>query len=526
MLDAGLREHTLRNPDRTALIHRGQICSYGELEALANRLAHVFRDAGLTRGEHIAGLLPNGFDIFAVVWAAYRCGLYFTPIPNTLSATEAGYMARDCEARLAIAHAECSALAQSVPAHAPSVARWIAIGGPISGFEAGDALLAAARDTPIDDETPGALMLYTSGTTGAPKGVCRPLLPVDYRGIPPFARDLLELFNLGGADVRYLSPAPLHHAAPLRTSLAVTAGGGTVVVMDRFDAAQALDLLEGLRITHSQWVPTMFQRMLALPEERRRAFSAPAHRVVYHGAAPCPIPLKRAMIEWWGPILLEYYAGSEGVGVTTIDSQDWLRHPGSVGKARRGAIHILDEAMNELPRGATGRIYFSGSAPFAYFGAPDKTKGRISPQGYQTLGDVGRLDADGYLYLTDRTDDMIISGGVNLYPQEIENAIAEAPGVEDCGVVGMSDARFGETPVAFVVPTPAAAGDPEALREAIRSTLNARLGRLKHPSSIHVCAQLPRSATGKLLRRNLPELLAPSPGEGAQAPDPSALNPS
>ncbi len=351
-------------------------------------------------------------------------------------------------------------------------------------------------------------MLYTSGTTGAPKGVCRPLQPVDYQGMPPFARDLLELFDLSGPEVRYLSPAPLYHAAPLRTSLAVTAGGGTVVVMDRFEAAQALDLIEHQSITHSQWVPTMFQRMLGLPEERRRRFSAPTHRVAYHGAAPCSITLKRAMIEWWGPILLEYYAGSEGVGVTTIDSEDWLRHPGSVGTARRGAIHILDDSMNELPRGETGRIYFSGAAPFAYFGAPEKTTGRTSPQGYQTLGDVGRLDADGYLYLTDRADDMIISGGVNLYPQEIENAIAESPGVVDCGVVGMPDARFGETPVAFVVLTEAAAGDPVAVLETIKTTLNERLGRLKHPTSMHVCAQLPRSATGKLLRRELPGLIA------------------
>ena len=511
MLDAGLREHARRDPGRIALIHRGASCTYSELEGLANRLAHVFRDAGLTRGEHIACLLPNGIYIFAIIWAAYRCGLYFTPIPATLSATEAGYIARNCEAQLVIAHAECAALAEAMPAQASTVKRWIGIGGStISGYDPGDLMIAGAPSTPIAVETPGALMLYTSGTTGAPKGVCRPLQPADYQGMPPFARDLLELFDLGGPDVRYLSPAPLYHAAPLRTSLAVTAGGGTVVVMDRFDAGQALDLIEEYRITHSQWVPTMFQRMMALPEERRLAFSAPSHRTAYHGAAPCSIPLKKAMIEWWGPILLEYYAGSEGVGVTTIDSEDWLRHPGSVGRPRSGAIHILDEAGNEMPAGGVGRIFFSGSTPFAYFGAADKTNGRTSPQGYQTLGDVGRLDDEGYLYLTDRADDMIISGGVNLYPQEIEDAIAETPGVADCGVVGIPDERFGETPVAFVVPTEDAAGDTAALLEAIKSTLNVRLGRLKQPSAVYVCAQMPRSATGKLLRRELPRFIRPA----------------
>ncbi len=247
--------------------------------------------------------------------------------------------------------------------------------------------------------------------------------------------------------------------------------------MDRFDAAQALTHIEHDGITHSQWVPTMFQRLLALPAAQRAAFAAPAHRVAFHGAAPCSLALKRAMIAWWGPILLEYYAGSEGVGVTLIDSLDWLAHPGSVGRARRGVVHILDDAGNELPPGQAGRIFFAGVPAFSYFGADDKTATRTSARGLQTLGDLGWADANGYLYLTDRADDMIISGGVNIYPQEIEAVLAGVAGVADCGVVGVANERFGETPVAFVVAfvvaSADAAQDTAALRQRISHALDA-----------------------------------------------------
>ncbi len=509
MLDRGLREHARRAPRRSALLHRGRSTSYGELEDQANRLAQVLRECGLVRGDHVACLLPNGPDIFAFVWAAYRCGLYITPVPTTLAPPEAAYIINNCNAKLVWAHHGCAALAATLPALAPNVAHWLSVGGSVPGYADGEASQARAASTPIIDETPGALMLYTSGTTGAPKGVCRPLLAPGYDGLPPFARDLLELFELGGDAVRYLAPAPLYHAAPLRTSLAITAGGGSVLVMDRFDAAQALTHIQQDGITHSQWVPTMFQRLLALPAAQRAAFSAPAHRVAVHGAAPCPLALKRAMIEWWGPILLEYYAGSEGVGVTLIDSLDWLAHPGSVGRARRGEVHILDDADKELAPGLTGRIFFAGVPAFGYFGADDKTATRTSAQGFQTLGDVGWADANGYLYLTDRADDMIISGGVNLYPQEIEAVLAAVPGVADCGVVGVASERFGQTPVAFVVASAQAAQDTAALRQRISQALGAALGRIKQPSAVHLVAELPRSDAGKLLRRKLAALLPP-----------------
>lgn len=518
MLNAGLRDVAAQAPERVAIVHGETRLRYAELEAAANRLARLLRDCGLQRGDHLAAVLPNGPEIFQVVWAAYRCGLYFTPVPFTLAPREAAYVIENCRARVVIAHGACAALAQALPPAGGAVERWFSLGPDIDGYTALEPLLACRPALPITDEAPGALMLYTSGTTGAPKGVCRPLLPADYTGMPPFARDLLEQFQLGAEDVRYLSPAPLYHAAPLRTSLAVTAGGGTVFVMDHFEAEAALDLIESERITHSQWVPTMFQRMLALPEVRRRAHHAPWHRVAYHGAAPCPPAVKRAMIEWWGPILLEYYAGTESVGGTTITSQEWLRKPGSVGRPSRGRIHVLDDRDEELPAGQTGRIFFSGATAFEYFGEPGKTGTRTSRQGYQTLGDIGHVDADGYLYLSDRADDMIISGGVNIYPQEIEAAIMEVPGVADCGVVGMPDERFGERAVAFVVPAAQAAGAPDRLLEAIREGSRLRLGRLKQPSAIHFCEALPRSPIGKLLRRQLPALLGRPSGDAAGAP--------
>lgn len=271
--------------------------------------------------------------------------------------------------------------------------------------------------------------------------------------------------------------------------------------MERFEAGLALDLLEREAITHSQWVPAMFQRLLALPAARRETFCAPTHRKAIHGAAPCPVALKKAMIDWWGPILLEYYSGSEGVGLTLIDSHEALAHPGSVGRARKGRLHVVDELGRELPFGQTGLVCFSGVAPFSYHKAPEKTAARTLAGGLQTFGDLGHVDAEGRLYLSDRLDDMIISGGVNVYPQEIEAVLGSVPGVEDCAVVGVADERFGERPVAFVVPRPDA--DLARLRQALELAANARLGRIKRPDAIHFIEDLPRTPTGKLMRRHL-----------------------
>ncbi|HMC16253.1 MAG TPA: AMP-binding protein [Albitalea sp.] len=506
-----LRLHATRMPSHPAVVCGDARLSYAELEALANRIANVFRGLGLQRGDHIASLLGNRPQALAVAWGAYRCGLYLTPLATTLAPSELAYLIDDCDARAVIADAALAALASASAKESMDRIHRLSLGGPITGFTPIEPLIDAAAATPHDDECAGALMVYTSGTTGAPKGVYRPLPPRDFAATPAFAADLHTLFGLGDPGVRYLSTAPLYHAAPLRFALAVTAGGGTVHVMDRFDARAALDLLQQHAITHSQWVPTMFQRLLALPREQRLAFAAPHHRVAVHGAAPCPVETKRAMIDWWGPILLEYYSGSEGVGLTLIDSAEALAHPGSVGRARKGVVHIADAAGHELPVGDTGVVYFSGVKPFAYYKAPDKTAAKTSPQGWQTFGDMGHLDSEGWLYLTDRQDDMIISGGVNVYPREIEAAIAEVKGVWECAVVGVPDERFGERPVAFVVADRDAAHDRGALLERVRAHARERLGRLKQPEQIHLIATLPRNATGKVLRRQLRELLHITP---------------
>lgn len=499
-----MRRWAQLTPARPALICEAERISYGNLEARANRLAAAWRSLGLKRGDHVATLMGNVPDALVAAWAAWRSGLYLTPVATTLAAPEAAAMVADCEARLVLADGAtpaAAALAAQVARLHGSPMHWCSVGGDVEGYAPIEPGLACASPDPVDDEPPGALMMYTSGTTGAPKGVIRPLLPAQWRGTPPFAADLIALFGVGGTDVRYLSTAPLYHAAPLRTALAVTAGGGTVHVMDRFDAEDALGLLEREAITHSQWVPAMFLRLLALPEERRRAFRAPAHRTAIHGAAPCPIAVKQAMIAWWGPILLEYYSGSEGVGLTLIDSHESLAHPGSVGRARKGCLHIVDEAGREQPTGETGLVCFSGVSPFAYHRAPDKTASRTLPGGLQTFGDLGHVDADGWLYLTDRLDDMIISGGVNVYPQEIEAVIGAVPGVWECAVVGVEDAAFGERPVAFVVPH--RDSDLDALRAEISDAVGRNLGRIKRPDAIHFIAELPRTPTGKLLRRQL-----------------------
>lgn len=505
-----LRRHAATAPQRTALVCGDERLSYGELEALANRIAAVFRLLGLTRGDHVASLIGNRVEALAVAWAAWRSGLYLTPMSTALTSTELRYLVEDCDARAVIADAALGDVAQRLAAMPGTRMHCLSLCGAMSGFTPLEPLLAEASPLPHAHEPPGALMMYTSGTTGAPKGVVRPLLPADWRGTPPFAADLISLFGIAGSDVRYLSTAPLYHAAPLRFALAVTAGGGTVHVMERFNADDALHLLEREGITHSQWVPAMFQRMLALPPEHRTTFRAPAHRVAIHGAAPCPPALKAAMIDWWGPILVEYYSGSEGVGLTLINSKEALQRPGSVGRTRKGVLHIVDESGTELPAGTTGLVCFSGVAAFEYHKAPQKTATRTLPQGWQTFGDIGHVDTEGYLYLTDRLDDMIISGGVNVYPQEIEAVIRDTPGVWDCAVVGVSDERFGERPVAFIVPDRASLDTVSNLISAVHDRCEQHLGRFKRPACIQMIDSLPRSPTGKLLRRQLRDLFIPN----------------
>lgn len=494
----GLREWAEREPERPALLlDGGARLTYGELEARANRYAHALAGEGLRRGDHLAVLAGNTPDLVTLCWAAWRSGVYLTPLPTTLALPELRYLVDNCEARLVLVDGALAGTGQELAGLCPAVAfRPL---GLAEGGNGWDALPA----TPCADETPGSLMMYSSGTTGAPKGIVRPLPgPDQLHLLPPFARDLVEIFGFD-ADMRYLSTAPLYHAAALRFVLATIAAGGFAVVMRRFDAERALTLIDAHRLTHSQWVPTMFRRLLDLPAERRAAFDGGSHRCAVHGAAPCSVALKRAMIDWWGPILVEYYSGSEGVGLTLIDSGEWLRRPGSVGRARKGVVHILGEDDCELGPGETGRVFFSGLPRFHYHREPEKTASRTSRQGWQSFGDVGRVDEAGYLYLSDRLDDMIISGGVNVYPQEIEAAIEACGFVAGCGVVGVPDPEFDERPVAFVVPR---AGETDVLPRLWRH-IEETLGRIKRPREIHVVETLPMTPTGKLLRRKLRALI-------------------
>ena len=503
-----LRRWAERHPERVAVKIGDASLTYGELEAQANQLARLFGALGLKRGDHVAAILLNSPFALVMAWAAWRSGLYYTPMATTLTLTDAAIIIANCRARLVVAEPSAQTPVAELPANCAAVAHWFCLDDAVPGFRTLCEAMAGQSERPRTDEAPGALMLYTSGTTGTPKGVWRPLPPVDQRATPTFAADLVPLFGFD-EGTRYLSTAPLYHAAPLRASLAVTAAGGRVIGMRKFDAAEALQLLATQRITHSQWVPAMFHRLLKLPATVRRDFRAPLHRAALHAAAPCPPPLKRAMIDWWGPILVEYYSGSEGVGLTLIGTRDWLSHPGSVGRAVKGVPHVLDDDFRELAPGCTGRIFFSGVSPFHYFEDPAKTADRTSPQGYQTLGDIGHLDAEGYLFLTDRMDDMIISGGVNIYPQEIESALLEFAGVADAGVIGAADEEFGERPVAFVVAD--AGHDAQALRRDLPTLCEARLGRIKSPTRFQFVLELPRSPTGKLLRRELRERLHEDP---------------
>lgn len=499
-----LRHWATHFPDRVAISTGNESLSYGDLEANANQLARVFEAEGLQRGDHIVAFLPNVAFMFVLAWAAYRSGLYFTPASNSLSLKDAAYIVDNSQARLVLADTAVKTPVSGLPGQCRQPIRWISHGLDMPGYTPLQALMAGRSTQPRDKEMPGSLMLYTSGTTGAPKGVWRPLPAADYRGAPTFAADLMALFSID-EGVRYLSTAPLYHAAPLRFALTVTATGGSVFGMQKFEAEDALRMLAEHRITHSQWVPTMLQRLLRLPEGVRRHFSAPEHVMALHSAAPCPVPVKHAIIDWWGPVLMEYYSGTEGVGLTMLDSHEWLKRPGSVGKTRKGVPHVLDDDWSELPAGKVGRIFFSGVSPFQYFGEPEKTASRTSPQGFQTLGDIGYVDSEGYMFLTDRMDDMIISGGVNVYPQEIESAIMELDCIVDVGVVGAPDDEFGERPVAFVV------GDGKLPANDLASLLGAhcdrQLGRIKSPSRYVVLDQMPRSPTGKLIRRELRDML-------------------
>ncbi|OZB17577.1 MAG: acyl-CoA synthetase [Rhodobacterales bacterium 34-62-10] len=497
------RSHAQKNPNAIAYVMcaTDEQVSFAQLEARANQGAHLLRRAGLRRGDHIAILMENRREFLEICFAADRAGLYYTTISTHLMPDEIAHILQDCGARILIVSDRLlDSLALLRPTLEACVQTYV-VGTTPPGLHDWTASTAPLPQTPIADEAQGLDMLYSSGTTGRPKGIKWPL-PDDLPGGRTMLVDLLSTLFGYAAGTRYLSPAPLYHAAPLRHSMVTIRMGGTAYIMDRFDPLAALSLIQAHRITHSQWVPTMFVRLLKLPEDQRAQFDLSSMQMAVHAAAPCPLDVKRRMIDWWGPIIHEYYAGTENNGFTAITTAEWLEHPGSVGRAKLGVIHICDEAGQELPIGQEGEVYFENGHQFLYHNDPAKTAACTNAMGWTTLGDIGRLDDQGYLYLTDRKSFVIISGGVNIYPQETEDILLGHPAVLDAAVFGVPNEDFGEEVKAVVQLLPDRTASP-ALADELIATCRARLSPIKCPRSIDFRTTLPRSATGKLYKRKL-----------------------
>jgi long-chain acyl-CoA synthetase len=496
-----IRDTAVANPDKPAIIMypSGTVVTFGELEARANRLAHLFRQRGLVEGDAVAILMENNEHMHEVMWAARRSGLYYVPINTHLTAAEAAYIVDNSGAK-AIVEEE---LPNGLPgllliAEAPGSTA----ASDLDGWLRYPECVADLPATPIDDEIEGDLLQYSSGTTGRPKGIKRALPHVPPAESPGLMSALVGFWMR--PDAVYLSPAPLYHTAPSVWSMQTQAAGITTVVLEKFDAEGALDAIAKHQVTHGQFVPVMFTRMLKLPAAVRESYDVSSMERVMHAAAPCPVEIKKQMIDWWGPIVDEYYASSEAHGSTLITAEEWLTHPGSVGRAMTGGLHIVGEDGQELPAGQAGEIYFEGGLTFEYLNDPEKTASARDKggHGWMTVGDIGYLDEDGYLYLTDRRHHMIISGGVNIYPQEAENLLVTHPKVMDAAVFGIPDEEMGQR-VKAVVQTVDPVDGTEAFGEELLGWLRDRLAHFKCPRSISFEAQLPRTDTGKLYKQSL-----------------------
>jgi long-chain acyl-CoA synthetase len=490
---------TRDNPDKPAVIVGEEVMSYRALDLGSRAAAASLRRRGLARGDVVAILAPNGAAFFVAAWAAQRSGLYYTPIGRHLNPAEIAYILGDSGAKALFVEDSLARLAAEALQELPSGAAptRFSLRGSIEGMATIDDL--APDDASEDVE--GGDLLYTSGTTGRPKGVKRALdfgpLGSDARRV----RRLRDLFEMG-EDTVFFTPAPIYHAAPLRFAMTVLRMGATLVMDPKFDPAAALATIARRGVTHSQWVPTMFVRLLQLPASERAAFRAPAHRMAIHSGAPCAASVKRAMIDWWGPILHEYYSGTESAGFTHATSEEWLRFPGTVGKAWGCAIHILSESGVELGPGEIGDVYFEGRAGLRYHNDEAKTRESHSAQGWTTMGDIGFVNEEGYLFLCDRKNFVIVSGGVNIYPREIEDVLEGHPEVLEAAVFGLPDDEFGESVQAVVQLRDAARAGPE-LAQALHQHIRERLARYKAPKRIAFEVDLPRLPNGKLEKRLL-----------------------
>jgi acyl-CoA synthetase (AMP-forming)/AMP-acid ligase II len=497
--------HARTHPDKIAyqMAGSGKAITYRELDELSNQGAHLFRKLGLRPGDHIALLMENRLAFMEICWAAQRSGLYYTAISRYLTQDEIAYIVKDCGAKVFITTPKCHEQVKGLVGQGDGPLLFM-MDEPADGFRSYDKQAITQPITPIADEVAGYDMLYSSGTTGRPKGIKKAFEGHAIDRPNPFLRLLCANMCGMNADTIYLSPAPLYHAAPLRFNMMATVLGGTSVIMESFDAEQFLKLVEKYEVTQSQLVPTMFVRMLKLPDEVRKRYDVSSLKGAIHAAAPCPVDVKANMIEWWGPILIEYYAGSEGNGVTVSTSQDWLTHRGTVGRAVVGKVKILDENDAELPVGEIGTVYFADAPAFIYHNDPEKTKHAYNARGWSTLGDVGYLDDEGFLYLTDRKSYMIISGGVNIYPQETEDVLITHPDVADVAVFGVPNEEMGEEVKAVVQPHDMAKAG-KALEEQLILFCRKHLSPIKCPRSVDFEAELPRTPTGKLVKRHLRE---------------------
>ena len=497
---------TIEHADQPCFImaSTGETVTYGEFETRANQLAHLLRDTGLSAGAHYAIFMENNAHYLMACAAGERAGLYYTCINSYLSAAELAFIVNDSQAQVVVTSRPRRDIAQEAMRYCPNVRLHLIVDGtgddgPFIDYER---CVSAYPGTPIADESLGRSMLYSSGTTGRPKGILKPLPGLHPAEISPYMQFLSDLWQYREGMV-YLSPAPLYHSAPQAAVNLALRKGSTCIIMERFDAAEYLSLVERYRVTHSQLVPTMFSRLLKLPAAVRERCDVSSLEAAVHAAAPCPEQVKHAMIQWWGPVIHEYYGATEGLGFTACDTAQWLAHPGTVGNVRLGELHILDDDFTPCPAGTSGTIWFKSAAPFEYFNDPEKTAEAHSPDGaLSTVHDVGYVDAEGYLYLTDRKTYMIISGGVNIYPQECENLLITHPKVADAAVFGVPNDDLGEEVKAVVQLEPNIVGDA-VLAQALIEFCRLHLAHLKCPRSVDFAVELPRLPTGKLYKRLL-----------------------
>lgn len=493
------RHYAESAPDRPAAIDAasGATRTYRELDARANQVAHVLRGAGVHTGDHIAVVLDNRLEMFDVLWGAMVAGLYVTPVNWHLAHDEVEYIVDDCGADALVVAADVTDAVAGLGSEVRALR--LAVGRALPGFDEFEGAIAAQPSSPIADEAEGSWMFYSSGTTGRPKGIKPPTIGAPIGSPSAFSGLVGGLFGITEGSV-YLCPAPLYHSAPAGWSTTSQRLGATVVFMHSFDAEACLAAIERYHVTHVQFVPTHLVRILKLDPDVRAKYDLSSLRVIVHAAAPCPPDVKRGAIDFFGPILHEYYAGSEGGGFCYIDSADWLAHPGSVGKPLLGAAHVTDEDGNELPNGEAGQLWFESSNRFEYHGDQAKTAEAWDDRGWMTLGDVGYVDDDGYVYLTDRVSNMIISGGVNIYPRETEDVLIGHPAVHDVAVIGIPHPEMGES-VRAVVQLAAPTDDEDAMAEELREYCRARLSHFKCPTSVVFVDELPRLPSGKIAKR-------------------------